>query len=75
MNEIIFDMVEEAMETENLEIFEALIRYVERLVNALSNTIEAPSDWQKIGAQLAKEYCGLELELDNAGNYHFRVNI
>ena len=52
MEDIIFDMVEKAVETEDWDLLE----YTRRIVDTFADTINCPCNWRDIGEKLAKKY-------------------
>lgn len=52
MDEIIFDMVENAVANGDYNLLE----YARRIVDTFADTINCPCNWRDIGSRLAKKY-------------------
>ena len=52
MEDIIFDMVEKAVEAGDWDLLE----YARRIVDTFADTINCPCNWRDIGEKLAKKY-------------------
>lgn len=52
MEQAVFDMVRQAADSQDYKLAE----YARRIVDALSLTVNAPSNWRSIGARLEEMY-------------------